>query len=600
MGAILSIILFMNIHVLSDELISQIAAGEVVERPASVVKELIENALDAGAGVITIRIEESGLRLIEVADDGDGIGVDQIELALRRHATSKLQQASDLFRIQTLGFRGEALASMASVSRLTMTSRRKGSDVGGQMMIDGGRSNVLTSVGVPEGTVVRVENLFFNVPARLSFLKKPVTEKGRINSLVYRYALAYPEVRWQLEQDHKPVLRTSGNGDRREILAAMYSVAISKDMIEVNLTDGDIHIYGFISPLEITRSYRREMTFFLNGRWIHDAGLSSALFSAYQNLLPPRRYPIAAIFIEMDPEQVDVNVHPAKAEVRFRDPNRIFTTVQRAVRRAFMAFTPITPGGNQSWNSTSTGMQSAQGENWRSDSHHREVDPAWTLAGMMRNEKELPGGDENRTDEDSGPRQSLLISSETSLFRLIGGFKGRYLLVEAPDGLYLVDEKAAMERVVYETFLRQLSESQLNTVEVEERKIINVKENIDEWMVAFEKLGFLLENFGPKSYRMLKVPEFYIKFNNNPEVIPAVMDSIPGKKFETIEEKSEWLLREIAHMTGEYYSTDGNKEKQEWLLARLQVCQSPRYCPDGRTILIHLSLDLLDRQFNRG
>ena len=193
MGAILSIILFMNIHVLSDELISQIAAGEVVERPASVVKELIENALDAGAGVITIRIEESGLRLIEVADDGDGIGVDQIELALRRHATSKLQQASDLFRIQTLGFRGEALASMASVSRLTMTSRRKGSDVGGQMMIDGGRSNVLTSVGVPEGTVVRVENLFFNVPARLSFLKKPVTEKGRINSLVYRYALAYPE-----------------------------------------------------------------------------------------------------------------------------------------------------------------------------------------------------------------------------------------------------------------------------------------------------------------------------------------------------------------------------------------------------------------------
>ncbi|MCD4751600.1 MAG: DNA mismatch repair endonuclease MutL [Anaerolineaceae bacterium] len=590
----------MNIHVLSDELISQIAAGEVVERPASVVKELIENALDAGAGVITIRIEESGLRLIEVADDGDGIGIDQIELALHRHATSKLQQASDLFRIQTLGFRGEALASMASVSRLTMTSRRKGSAVGGQMMVDGGRASGVINVGVPEGTVVCVENLFFNVPARLAFLKKPVTEKGRINSLVYRYALAYPEVRWQLEQDHKPVLRTSGNGDQREILAAMYSVAISKDMIEVNLIDGDIHIYGFISPIEITRSYRREMTFFLNGRWIQDAGLSSALFSAYQNLLPPRRYPIAAIFIEMDPEQVDVNVHPAKAEVRFRDQNRIFTTVQRAVRRAFMAFTPINPGGNQSWNSTSTGMQSAHSENWRSDHSHREVDPAWTLAGMMRNEKELPGGDENKTDEDSENRQSPLISGETSLFRLIGAFKGRYLLVEAPDGLYLVDEKAAMERVVYETFLRQVSESQLNTVEMEERTTINVEENIDGWMAAFEKLGFLLENFGPKSYRILGIPEFYIQYSSISEVIQAVMGSIAGKKFETIEEKCEWLLREIVHMTGEYYSTDGDRDKQEWLLARLQVCQSPRYCPDGRTILIHLSLDLLNRQFNRG
>ena len=585
----------MNIHVLSDELISQIAAGEVVERPASVVKELIENALDAGAGVITIRIEESGLRLIEVSDDGDGIGVDQIELALRRHATSKLQQASDLFRIQTLGFRGEALASMASVSRLTMTSRQKGSDFGGQMTVDGGRATGLVNVGVPDGTVVRVEDLFFNVPARLAFLKKPVTEKGRINSLVYRYALAYPEVRWQLSHDYKPVLRTSGNGDRREILAAMYSLAISKDMIEVNLTDEDIHIYGFISPLEITRSSRREITFFLNGRWTQDTGLSSALLSAYQNMLAPRRYPIAAIFIEMDPEQVDVNVHPAKAEVRFRDQNRIFTTVQRAVRRAFLAFTPINPEGDRSWDSISSGRQSAQGENWRPDSRQREIDPAWTLAGMMRAEKGLPGG-----DEDSGRFQSPLISGETSLFRLIGAFKGRYLLVEAPDGLYLVDEKAAMERVVYETFLRQVSESQLNTIEVEERKIINVEESIDEWIVVFEKLGFHLENFGPKSYRLLRIPEFYQMINTISEVISAATDSIIGKRFQTIEEKSEWLLREIAHMTGECYSTQGDKEKQEWLIARLQVCQSPRYCPDGRTILIHLSLDLLDRQFNRG
>ncbi len=304
----------MTIRILPEEIASQIAAGEVVERPASVVKELIENSLDAGATHIAITVEGAGQKVIEVADDGEGIPTDELHLALSRHATSKLSTAEDLFRITTLGFRGEALASIASVSRVTITSRPKEGDMGARLQVDGGKSGKVQPIGAPTGTVVRVEDLFFNVPARRKFLKKDATERRNIDGLVIRYALAYPHVRFHLQQEGRTALQTSGNGDQREILAAMFSPDIAKQMLEVDADMDDLSVRGFISPTSLTRSNRQAITFFVNGRWVKDIALTTALVQAYHSMLMVGRFPTAVIFLEIQPELVDVNVHPTKSE----------------------------------------------------------------------------------------------------------------------------------------------------------------------------------------------------------------------------------------------------------------------------------------------
>ncbi len=331
----------MPIRLLAPEVASQIAAGEVIERPASVVKELMENALDAGAKSILISIVEAGRKLIEVADDGSGIASDELALAVSRHATSKLARADDLFHISTLGFRGEALASIGSVSRMTITSKVAHSDAGARIKVEGGREGKVESVGVPTGTVVRVEDLFHNVPARLKFLKTDVTERRAIDALITRYALAYPNVRFKLSEGSTITLQTSGDGDRRAILAALYGVEAAKQLMEINSEEEDIRLIGYTSPTALTRSNRKDISFFVNGRWVQDTLLTTALIQAYHTLLMVGRYPMGAVFLEIAPEEVDVNVHPAKAEVRFRNQDKVFGFVQRAVRRGLLAYSPV-------------------------------------------------------------------------------------------------------------------------------------------------------------------------------------------------------------------------------------------------------------------
>ena len=344
----------MPIRLLSPEVASQIAAGEVIERPASVVKELLENSLDAGARSVTIAVEEAGKKLIEVADDGSGIPSDELELAVSRHATSKLVRSDDLFSISTLGFRGEALASIGSVSRMTITSRVQNEKEGARLRVEGGIAGKLTKVGTTVGTTVRVEDLFYNVPARLKFLKSDATERRAIDSLVTRYALAYPEKRFKLSDGKNVVLQTSGDGDRRAILAALYGVDVAKQMLEIQSEEEGFRLTGFISPTSLTRSNRKEITFFINGRWVHDVSLNTALLQAYHTLLMVGRYPLTALFLEIPPEEVDVNVHPAKAEVRFRNPDKVFSFVQRSVRRALLAYSPVPNVAPSLWGTTRT------------------------------------------------------------------------------------------------------------------------------------------------------------------------------------------------------------------------------------------------------
>ena len=579
----------MRIQKLPDELISQIAAGEVVERPASVVKELIENALDAEATEIIIRIEEAGKKLIEVSDDGRGIAQTELSLAVQRHATSKLRQAEDLFQIATLGFRGEALASVAAISRFSITSRQNDAVTGGKIVIDGGKVISVEETGVPQGTVVHVEDLFYNVPARFAFLKTASTEKNHINNLVYRYALAYPDVRWSLFQDQRPVLRTTGNGSRREILAGMYGVSVSKEMIEVNLEENSRQVYGFISPTEVTRSSRREMTFFVNGRWVQDAGLSAALYKAYDHYLPPGRYPIAVLFLVLPPKEIDVNVHPAKAEVRFQQPQEIFSIVQRAVRRAFLAFTPLKPEAQETWANSAPASSggSSSGVHW---GEPRAIDPAWQMAADLRSDEDASG--------EKFAYQSAILPEGMGLLRLIGKMQQGYLLVEGPDGLYLIDEKAAQERILYERFLRQTEEGGIQTAELDSAEIFAFGGEADSLTELFAALGITVEAFGADLVKVSGVPALLSGFTKKP-ILEGLLRDQQEHRFSIDEEATEFLLQRLAYHAGSIFSTGSDTQLQNQLVSALQTCQSPRQTPDGRATMIHLSLDFMNRQFGR-
>lgn len=583
----------MPIHLLPSEVASQIAAGEVVERPASVIKELLENALDAKASQVSIHVEGAGKRLVEIADNGCGIPAAELALALERHATSKLERADDLFRIATLGFRGEALASIGSVARLTLTSRPAAAEGGARLRVEGGHVGQLELVGAPVGTVVRVEDLFYNVPARLKFLKQDATERRHIDELVTRYALAYPHVRFHLHQDGRPALMTSGNGDRREVLATLYGVDIARQMLEVISEEDGLRVTGFISPTSLTRSNRREIIFFVNGRPVQDASLSAALMQAYHTLLMVGRYPLAAMFLEIDPEAVDVNVHPTKAEVRFRSSDQVFRGVQRAVRRALLAHNPlpeVSPGFAWSSAAASTRPSPQPGLDWGMVSAEQQ-------AGSSMPEFPPPQGPIQ-------PVQPALPGTRMPLLRLVGQVASAYLVAEGPDGLYLIDQHAAHERILFERFmaLRAQSPNGIPAQSLLEPQAVELPPAsarlVEDQMEALNDLGFKVEPFGRGTFLVRAIPALLAGMN------PAAALAVLVEDFEEDETplQAEVEARIVARVCKRAAVKAGkilSAEEQRTLLADLEACQSPRTCPHGRPTMILLSVDLLERQFGR-
>ncbi len=577
----------MPIRILSPEIASQIAAGEVVERPASVVKELLENALDAAARSVSVTIAAAGRTLIEVADDGSGISAEELPLALARHATSKLSRAEDLFAITTLGFRGEALSSIGSVARLTITSRAANSASGARLKVEAGVAGRLENVGAPIGTLVRVEDLFYNVPARLKFLKQDVTERRAIDALLTRYALAYPQVRFKLAEGSTLALQTSGDGDRRAILAALYGVEVAKQMLEVTAEEEGLRLTGFISPTALTRSNRKEITFFVNGRWIQDVPLTTALLRAYHTLLMVGRYPLAAIFLEIQPEEVDVNVHPAKAEVRFRSPDRIFSFVQRAVRRALLAYSPVPLVTHSLW-----GGQA------------RTVDPAWGIAHASE-QSSVTG--EQPVSISPAPLPPI---SAVPLLRLIGQIGATYLVAEGPDGLYLIDQHAAHERVLFEKLmaLRQAQDSaQRERKNIPSQALLapivvtlppHYTNLLTSQLPILQQFGFEVESFGQNAFQVRAMPVL-LSGGDPAAALHALVEDFEEDETPLQNEIEARIAgrvcKRLAVKAGQVLSPD----EQRALLTDLETCASPRTCPHGRPTMIHLSVDMLERQFGR-
>jgi DNA mismatch repair protein MutL len=587
----------MPIRLLSSEVASQIAAGEVIERPASVVKELLENSLDAGARSITITIEEAGKKLIEVADDGSGIPSNELELAVARHATSKLVRSDDLFSISTLGFRGEALASIGSVSRMTITSRVQNEMEGARIKVEGGMPGGLTKVGTTVGTTVRVEDLFYNVPARLKFLKSDVTERRAIDQLVTRYALAYPNKRFKLSDGRNVTLQTAGDGDRRSILAALYGVDTAKQMLEIMAEEEGYGLTGFISPTSLTRSNRKEITFFINGRWVHEVSLTTALLQAYHTLLMVGRYPLTVLFLEIRPDEVDVNVHPAKAEVRFRNQDRIFSFVQRSARKALLAYSPVPHMAPSLWGTTRTvpveqprytGLDWAIGHDEElSAKGHSEISSSQSQISNP------PSPIENRQSE---------IINQIPLLRLIGQIGATYLVAEGPDGLYLVDQHAAHERVLFEKLMTQHALKNIPSQALLTPAVVTLPPSSANLLITqlpyLRSFGFDVEEFGPNTFQVRAMPALFMGSEPSAALRALVEDFEEDES--PLQNEIELKLagrvcKRMAVKAGQTLTAD----EQRALLNDLEACDSPRTCPHGRPTMIHLSVDTLERQFGR-
>lgn len=625
----------MPIRLLSEDIASQIAAGEVVERPASVVKELIENALDAQAKTINVDIEGGGRSLIRVSDDGVGIPANEVELAFARHATSKITSADDLFSVQTLGFRGEALASIASVSRATMITRAQNENDGAQIKFEGATLVNKNVIGAPQGTVITIENLFFNVPARLKFLKSEVSERGHISNLITRYAMAYPNVRFRLNFDNRNVFQSSGNGDLREVMINVYGVDIARQMIELTtapldfppppVADADdsdewpkalhekpnfqfqtskIQVSGFISPPSLNRSNRKEITLFVNGRWVQDMRLSAAVMQAYHTMLMVGRYPIVLIMMHVPASDVDVNVHPAKAEVRFRKSDEAFSSVERAVRRTLTQRAPVPQIEPRQW-AVSSDQLSVNSEQWTvgSGQNFSSVSPRFDANSIPPTyQSEISNQQSAITNYQLPTGQQPLPVTSVPLLRVIGQIGSAYIVAEGPDGLYLVDQHAAHERVLYEAFSLQHAANQMASQPLLDPVAVEVTPAaaamLNSQIETLNHLGFTIEQFGGNTFLVRSLPTVLGKIDPARAVRVFVEDFEEDETPLAAEVEARLIARVCKRAAVKAGQTLSMQEQLE-LIRRLESCQSPRTCPHGRPTMIHLSVDMLEKQFGR-
>ena len=730
------------IRLLDDLSISRIAAGEVIERPSSVAKELLENSLDAGATAIKVEFEAGGRRLIRVTDNGRGIPADQVALAFQRHATSKIASSDDLAEIASLGFRGEALASIAAVAHVTMLTRAADEETGTRIRIDNGRVLGEQPIGAPAGTSVTVENLFNAVPARLKFLKSEPTEAGRILEMVTQYALAYPDRRFTAVRDGRTVLQSPGTGDLQDSLRAAFGAEVSGAMIalaaagstvvasEPDDSPGDVlgqsdtaaqtgtpHLHwsqiavrGYVSPPHLHRATRRDMTLFVNGRVVSDASLNYAIQQAYHTLIPKGRFPVAVVMVELPAGFVDVNVHPAKTEVRFHDSRPVFSAVERAVRAAVLEQAPVAPIGDVAYPAGGGGIGTVS-TGYRASSHGRPsmgwsgtgltgregsarigeagrgwlgsavtgdqignadridiTDPAYTRsrglgggatsdierrAALGRREAvdpwvveagrpaediagdvacdivagtpghaagDIVAGTSGATAGDimagmrghgpevmSSPQPNLLDHSATRMpmLRVLGQVALTFIAAEGPDGLYLIDQHAAHERVMYEVFMARRAQGlaanasqQLiaaETLVLSATQMGVVEENLD----AFTVMGFDLEPFGGDTILVRAIPEVLSTTPDIGAVLRTVLDLTLAGQSPVAETFEARLVRAVCKQaTVKAGQVLGHAEMRA-LIESLEACASPRTCPHGRPTMIVLPTAQLAREFGR-
>jgi len=596
----------MPIQVLAPQIANKIAAGEVVERPASVVKELIENAIDAGATDIHIETRQGGRRLIRVGDNGCGIPPAEVGLAFARHSTSKISSEDDLAHITTLGFRGEALASIAAVSQVTMLTRVASEAAGIQLRVEGGEIVRQDSHAANPGTLVSVENLFYNTPARLKFMRSESTESSHVIRLVSAYAIAFPELRFRVLDNGRLVLQTPGNGSLYDVLVKVYGLDIAQQLVEieaqgppsaptdtppsseVRAASPEVHVTGYAGAPSLHRSKRSYEMLFVNRRWIQDRSISYAIEEAYRTIIPMGRYPVAVVNISLQPSEVDVNVHPTKREVRFRNPRVVFTAVQRAVRRTVLDQAPVAPMSHGP-----TVVGAAEWSRQQSVPLGRRALPHRSI-GQMAMEIQ-------RTAEIGTPDVSRVpMSEQLPMLRVLGQIRQTYIIAEGPDGLYLIDQHAAHERILFEQLQAEQTAMAVSSQTLLEPLTIDLPtqqrgllEALSEQLAAF---GFDIAPFGGGTCLVRAIPATMISAQVA-EAISELLDAARESRDANLAVESTLavIVCHSAIRAGQTLSQDEARQ----LIRQLENTKAPYTCPHGRPTMIHLSSAQLEKSFGR-
>ncbi|HFR3538976.1 TPA: DNA mismatch repair endonuclease MutL [Streptococcus suis] len=625
---------------LPEILANQIAAGEVIERPASVVKELVENSIDAGASQIEIRIEEAGLKTIQITDNGEGIAPDQVALALRRHATSKIKNQADLFRIRTLGFRGEALPSIASVSQMVIETATANHAHGLRLVSKGGIVELEEPISRPVGTQITVSDLFYNTPARLKYVRSQQAELSHIADIINRLSLAHPEIAFTLVNEGRELMRTAGTGKLRQAISGIYGIASAKKMVEIEAEDLDFHVSGYVSLPELTRANRNYISIFINGRYIKNFLLNRAILEGYGSKLMVGRFPLAVISIEIDPYLADVNVHPTKQEVRISKEKELMSLIREAIIKALKEQDLIPDAlENLAQSSTRTKFKAEQvtlplkesklyydtvkqdfflkpevvsedikplEEDKNLIEMTSQVDKSVTIKFAQRQTEITDDLDHpNLTSKELAKVADKLDQEETSTFpelEYFGQMHGTYLFAQGKTGLYIIDQHAAQERVKYEYYREKIGQVDNSAQQLLVPYIFEFPQN-DALNLAYKmdalcQVGVNLEEYGVNQFILREHPIWMKE-----EEIEAGIYEMCDMLLLTDQVSIKQYRAELAIMMSCKRSIKANHALDDYsardLLRQLSHCQNPYNCPHGRPVLVHFSKSDMEKMFRR-
>jgi DNA mismatch repair protein MutL len=598
-------VVFISRIIILDELVTnQIAAGEVIERPAAVVKELVENSIDAGATQIDIEFWGAGLEQIKVSDNGTGMMEDEVLLALQPHATSKIRNLADLSTLKTLGFRGEALPSIAAVSKFNIFSATEDAIAGTCVQVEGGNIITAQKQGGPKGTIITVRDLFFNTPARLKYLKKPQTEAKHLIETSLRLALCHPEVAFNIKREQRQILVTVGNGKHEDIILPVFGKEVWAELLPIAVTQKSISITGYISRPTLTRANRSLQYFFVNGRYVRSYFLNRILDEAYNRLLPQQRYPVAFLYLTLNPEHIDVNVHPTKLEIRFSHEREISDVIKTAIAQV-LRWTALIPGFN---NNKGTKQHLSEIEK----SFGIKSDLLLLSTGIQETIQPYPHPWQNNYQPKEPVISSIPLQEEKKLASAnfpdltgLGQVYDTYIVAGSDAGLFLIDQHAAHERVVYENLIdwRQKHWSAYQqfllvpqTMELPQMELAILLENLN----IFRELGFEIEEFGGREVLIRSAPAIVSKGTEKDVILALLADLVQeleqNRSFINIEES---ILVSLACHSAIRSGKKLAREEMATLIAQLAATKQPFTCPHGRPTIIHLPVTELEKRFKR-